>query len=240
MTFKKGDRVEGVTRTGIVYGFVQRVGKGGSEVTMVLDDGRRVLKGNPKLFKESTHPVPEDSPFRKTFTEPGERVRIADRGRFIEGYVISGDIFSAKVRSGLAIYTAPQAVLSKSEVVPPVDPPSPMDKWSIGKYRANEAASQETTFFTAEILLDGKKVIDARNDGHGGCNFYHGPHEIVQRFMEDARAWAIQHGEEDPFEPDGTWVDWAATAKPYKFTATEYFAEMRERYGEPLAAPGPR
>jgi len=33
--------------------------------------------------------------------------------------------------------------------------------------------SEETTAFNATIYLDGKKVGEVKNQGHGGCNFYH-------------------------------------------------------------------
>lgn len=36
-----------------------------------------------------------------------------------------------------------------------------------------EGMSEETIAFTADVSLNGKKVAYAKNDGHGGCTFYH-------------------------------------------------------------------
>lgn len=35
--------------------------------------------------------------------------------------------------------------------------------------------SQETTAFTANVLLDGVKIGEAQNNGHGGCNTIYPP-----------------------------------------------------------------
>jgi hypothetical protein len=41
-------------------------------------------------------------------------------------------------------------------------------------------ASQETTCFTATVVIDGKTAGTVENDGHGGCNRYH-PHDFARR-----------------------------------------------------------
>jgi hypothetical protein len=42
---------------------------------------------------------------------------------------------------------------------------------SLRKLKVAEFASEETLCFTAEVLLDGTPIAEARNDGHGGCTF---------------------------------------------------------------------
>jgi hypothetical protein len=42
----------------------------------------------------------------------------------------------------------------------------------IKNIKVNLAFSEETTCFTADIFVDGKKTAYARNDGHGGCTYY--------------------------------------------------------------------
>lgn len=37
----------------------------------------------------------------------------------------------------------------------------------------SEALSEETNAFVADVYVNGKKVAYAKNDGHGGCTFYH-------------------------------------------------------------------
>lgn len=45
------------------------------------------------------------------------------------------------------------------------------DRVSLRNLQVAEFASEETLCFSATVLLDGKPIADARNDGHGGCTF---------------------------------------------------------------------
>lgn len=45
-------------------------------------------------------------------------------------------------------------------------------KIELKKLKIAEHMSEETTAFTADIYVDGKKAGYAKNDGHGGCTFY--------------------------------------------------------------------
>jgi len=47
---------------------------------------------------------------------------------------------------------------------------APVSNYSLGAVKICKWASEETTCFTANIMLDGKKVGDVSNDGHGGCD----------------------------------------------------------------------
>lgn len=48
-------------------------------------------------------------------------------------------------------------------------------KIELKKVHYSKALSQETSAFTAEIWVDGKKRGDARNDGHGGMTLVNPP-----------------------------------------------------------------
>lgn len=242
MALKKGDRAQVTAGPTTYYGFIS---KGGAKATMVLDNGRQQISRPMSQFVPSNHPIPDDSPFKNVFVEKGVRVEFDDDGRLQQGIVISGDVFSAKVRNASMEYNVPQHMLKKSSVPVPVDPPGPMDAWSVRKYKAVAALSEETVAFSAEILYEGKKVLDAKNNGHGGCNIYYGPFEMQQKFAEDAKAWAMSFGDEKPFESDDEWVGWAGEEKPLGITATEHFAdrlrsraEFEAQYGSPNASPG--
>lgn len=242
MAVKKNDRAQITIGQTTYLGFVA---KGGAQITMVLDNGKQQVTRPAAQFVASDQPVPEDSPFRNVFVEKGARVEFDDAGRLQQGIVVSGDVFAAKVRSGSLEYNVPQHMLKKSSVPVPVDPPGPMDAWSVRKYKAVEALSEETIAFTAEILYEGKKVLDAKNNGHGGCNIYYGSFEMQQKLAEDAKAWAMSFGDEKPFESDDEWVAWAGEEKPLGITATEHFAdslrsraEFEEQHGSPNATPG--
>ena len=47
-------------------------------------------------------------------------------------------------------------------------------KITVKNLKVAEFASEETLCFTATVYIDGKMAFTAKNDGHGGCNFYHG------------------------------------------------------------------
>lgn len=63
--------------------------------------------------------------------------------------------------------------------------------------------SEETTAYTATVLVDGQPAFDARNQGHGGCDLirplpgYKGPSEA------EINAWlAVNEAPDGPHEPD--------------------------------------
>src|SRR5258708_524136 len=69
-------------------------------------------------------------------------------------------------------------------------------------------ASQETSCFEATVYLDDAKAGTVRNDGHGGCNFYH-PHELGQRLQayaatlpEEASEFLEDNGKPMMIQPD--------------------------------------
>ncbi|TRD17304.1 hypothetical protein [Palleronia caenipelagi] len=49
----------------------------------------------------------------------------------------------------------------------------------------SEFASQETNCYQANLYVDGKKIGIVSNDGHGGCDAFHGDDEAFAR----ANAW---------------------------------------------------
>lgn len=66
-------------------------------------------------------------------------------------------------------------------------------------------ASEETLCFSAIVLLDGRPVAQARNDGHGGCTFLH-PLKGAQAGLAEAEAFAkslpaVVTEYDDPHDP---------------------------------------
>lgn len=57
-------------------------------------------------------------------------------------------------------------------------------KIELKKIRTSEVASEETTFFKADLYCDGKHVGYAENDGHGGSTNYSG---IEHHHSEDIK-----------------------------------------------------
>lgn len=58
-------------------------------------------------------------------------------------------------------------------------------KIELKKLKIAEHMSEETTAFTADIFVNGKEAGYAKNDGHGGCTFYHA-YEGKRSLMEAA------------------------------------------------------
>jgi hypothetical protein len=55
----------------------------------------------------------------------------------------------------------------------------------------SEHLSEETNAFTADIFVNGKKVGYAKNDGQGGCTFYH-PNSVEDREkIKDAEQYCL-------------------------------------------------
>ena len=66
--------------------------------------------------------------------------------------------------------------------------------------------SDETDCFVADIWIDGKKVGEAKNDGHGGCNMY-SSRSVEQRLNELARTLPpVTVGLNDPQDPSRTFT----------------------------------
>ena len=45
-------------------------------------------------------------------------------------------------------------------------------KLELKNVKINEAFSEETLMFKADLYVNGKKIAYAENDGRGGCTFY--------------------------------------------------------------------
>lgn len=61
-------------------------------------------------------------------------------------------------------------------------------KIELKNIKVSEIMSEETTAFVADIFVDGVKAGYAKNDGHGGCTFYHA-HEGKRELIAKAEAY---------------------------------------------------
>ncbi len=74
-------------------------------------------------------------------------------------------------------------------------------KIELKNLKINEAFSEETTCFMADVFVNGKKVAHARNDGRGGCTFIHAypnQHELVaqaEKFCSELPKQVIDFGD---------------------------------------------
>ena len=63
-------------------------------------------------------------------------------------------------------------------------------KLELKNVKINEAFSEETLMFMADLFVDGKKVGYANNDGRGGCTFYNA-YENQREALREAEAFAL-------------------------------------------------
>jgi len=58
-------------------------------------------------------------------------------------------------------------------------------KIELKNLKVNVAFSEETTCFIADVFVNGKKIAHAKNDGRGGCTYYH-PYEGQRELLKQA------------------------------------------------------
>ena len=63
-------------------------------------------------------------------------------------------------------------------------------KLELKNVKINEAFSEETLMFKADLFVDGNKVGYANNDGRGGCTFYNA-YENQREALAKAEAFAL-------------------------------------------------
>jgi hypothetical protein len=57
--------------------------------------------------------------------------------------------------------------------------------------KINEAFSEETTMFKADVFVDGVKVAYAENDGHGGCTYYNAHDPSKRELLAKAEQFCL-------------------------------------------------
>jgi hypothetical protein len=62
-------------------------------------------------------------------------------------------------------------------------------KLELKNVKINEAFSEETLMFKADLYVNGKKVAYAENDGRGGCTFYREYSRELRPILEQAEAY---------------------------------------------------
>ena len=182
----------------------------------------------------------------------GDRVEFLLSGELMHGVVEKGgESPNVVLDGGLHSIKGHFSEFKASDFPLPSDPPGPIDRWTVVKYKEVPSLSEETTCFSCEIRFDGRPAFRADNIGHGGCNSYRrlssAPQEATRaRLLEDATEWFLLHDPEGrPFEPEDEWLAWTATQRPYGVTGAMHAERRREFMSritdvEEAAGPGPR
>lgn len=224
-TYGKGSRVEATFQGKVVLGIVTK--GGAATINVRLDDGRDI-KGAVAHFRPSTAPAPV---YSGPEWKKGMRVEFETKR---EGTVhatvdrVSAPFMHATGDGGQYQYKIPFDIARPSTKPLPKDEPSPMDDWSVVNYKAHPTMSEETICFEGQIAYKGVVVLQAKNTGKGGCNFYYGDRKFQDRLAADAKDWCERFGYANPYEADDTWLTWAATGKKYGQLASDYLKVYAE------------
>ena len=153
----------------------------------------------------------------------GDRVEFLFKGENTYGVVLrGGKKLKVVIDGGINIVEGPAGLFYHSNKELPKDPPNPMDKWSIKKYKAIEG--NDGYCFSAIIYYEEKPVLEVHNSGNGGPNVYYGLSDA--RYMKElenaTKAWVKQFNNDDHFEIEDLWVEWYVSQRPYGVTAEMY------------------
>jgi len=116
----------------------------------------------------------------------------------------------------------------------PTDPVGgAMAEWAVKKYKDYPSMSEETTCYEATITRNGKPVIRGSNRGHGACDDFdalhpHGTYDDVRDFSKACEKWVKENASKDHIEPEGMWVLYYATYRPYGTTSKDFFKQWEK------------
>jgi uncharacterized Fe-S cluster protein YjdI len=231
---RKGARVKCFYNEAECHGVVEK--GGAKKLVVTLDDGE-CIEGAPRLFDPSEKPFPvevDDGTLKKV--KKGERVCMETGSGQVHGVVIKGGSNTIEMMAdgGKQSSRGHVSLFSLSSKSLPYDPQNIMSKWGVSSYKEIPAHGDSRTF-TANITLNGKKVISVGNSGWGGQNSYHRSSDghvsapVITQFIEETKQWWGDHGGEAAFEIEDLWVDWFQHRRPYGVTSQMYVDEFKTK-----------
>ena len=105
-----------------------------------------------------------------------------------------------------------------------------MAKWSLGKTKRGPQM-MEGYYFSAPILLNGKKVGEVVDEGNGGCTMirFFKDYTLRLAFEKDCTEWCKVNGADmDHIEAESEFWSWWDDARPKGKDAVTYFKESAE------------
>lgn len=126
---------------------------------------------------------------------------------------------------------APAHMIPKPPESAPVH--SIMAAWSIGKTKRGPQM-MEGYYFSAPILLNGKKVGIIADEGNGGCTMTRFKDRSVETaFQAACKAWAMANGASGTYlEAESEFWGWYEDERVKGITAEAYFKAQNERFAE--------
>lgn len=156
-TDSKGKPAVGLLRSAVVAGKAAKV-----------EDGTYVYTVDPRKLRIATDAERAACPLCKPVSVvAGDAVEFDNKGKVVQGVLVSVRAGRAKVAVGHTEYGLPVAMLRKREVAP--GDAGDAKGYAVTQYKESRMQSQETTCFNAVVTFDGEPVVELHNDGIGGC-----------------------------------------------------------------------
>ena len=146
---------------------------------------------------------------------------LAPDGNTLRGIVTKVAKVYATVRTLHSEVDAPFDLITTADATPGADASDAMKDYDVKSYKEHRELSEETEAFSAKITYRGKVVLEASNNGHGGCNMYYPTVKGGPNFHADVKRWAEENGHPNPIEPEDTWIDWHRVGRLIGVPATE-------------------
>ncbi|MTH95624.1 hypothetical protein [Roseibium sp. RKSG952] len=232
MGFKKNARVQFQHQGRDIHGVVQR---GGAKASVLEDGTTNTWRVPQRMLKASDKPL-EASPV-SSFTK-NDRVEFDGKDGVILGVVTRGGArISVVADGGVLKYSVPPAILRHSKVPLPKDPPHEMDRWQLSGFKSYPSMSEETLCFETNITFDGKKVLCARNAGHGGCDSFYAldySENYEKKFSEAVIKWMEDNGFPDCSGDLSValWMKYKTDLAPYGVLASDYCKKEHDEWIE--------
>lgn len=99
-------------------------------------------------------------------------------------------------------------------------------KIELKNIKVNLAFSEETTCFSADIFVNGKKAGYAKNSGHGGCTDYR-PYDAQHGLLNDANDY-LKTLPSTPYTFGGKTIEIESNLENFIDNAVEAFLEKKE------------
>ena len=166
----------------------------------------------------------------------GDRVEFPQKGVTKYGVVSKGGAKKITVVLDGAEFEVkghPNAFQPSNHPLPKDLVDSPMDKYSVVGYK-KQVGHDDSECFVAYVTKNGKKILRAYDSGHGGGVEYHGVNgqyrnsEDEKQYYADAKAWAIQFGDNNGFGAADCWIEWYIYERPYGVTAQAYWNNFKD------------
>lgn len=167
----------------------------------------------------------------------GDRVETVHDKKTVYGVVraVRGNTATMVADGGQTELKGPVGIFKPSSHPLAKDKPNLMDKYGVVKYKALKVVD-EPGGYNAEITLDGKKVLQAFNQGTGGpdnfITFTGVERKVIDQFYKDAEAWCQLFGYKEPGEAAGLWVEWYVNYRPYGVTGEAYITPLAQNADE--------